>query len=112
MVAERLAAGELDHRVAIDSGDEFDELATAFNAMSRQIEQSQAVLVQTARMSTMGQMAAGIIHEIRQPLSLALKAAVLQYFAASNVWNEVRLLISSMSANEFVWKVPRYPFSL
>ncbi len=67
--AERFAAGDLDHRVDIHSGDELEILAEAFNNMGQKLKKSQAMVVQAAKMSTFGQMAAGIVHEIGQPLT-------------------------------------------
>jgi signal transduction histidine kinase len=55
--------------VDISSGDEFEGLAETFNEMSDKIKKSQAMLLQSAKMSTFGQMSAGIVHEIGQPLS-------------------------------------------
>ncbi|MEJ2156652.1 MAG: ATP-binding protein [Desulfobacteraceae bacterium] len=66
---ERFAAGDLDHRVDIHSGDELEILAEAFNNMGQKLKKSQAMVVQAAKMGTFGQMAAGIVHEIGQPLT-------------------------------------------
>jgi signal transduction histidine kinase len=37
--AVRVAAGDFHHRIAVDSGDELGQLAVAFNAMQRELEQ-------------------------------------------------------------------------
>jgi two-component system NtrC family sensor kinase len=55
--------------VKIKSGDEFENLGEAFNQMSKKIKEGQALLVQAAKLSAIGQMAAGIIHEVKQPLT-------------------------------------------
>ncbi|MCG6893413.1 MAG: HAMP domain-containing protein, partial [Desulfobacteraceae bacterium] len=65
----KISEGELGHTVDIRSGDEFERFGNAFNEMSRKLAESQEMLVQAARMTTMGQMASGMVHEIRQPLS-------------------------------------------
>ncbi len=65
----RIAGGEFGYEVAIHSSDEFEDLGQSFNEMSRKLRESQALLVRAARMSTMGQMASGIVHEVKQPLS-------------------------------------------
>ncbi|MBW2017855.1 MAG: HAMP domain-containing protein, partial [Deltaproteobacteria bacterium] len=65
----RIAEGDFDCVVQLNSGDEFQDLAQSFNEMSGKLKETQALLVQTAKMSTMGQMAAGIVHEIKQPLT-------------------------------------------
>ena len=64
-----IAEGNFDHRITITSGDEFEMLADTFNDMSQKLKHSQAILLQAAKMSAFGQMAAGIVHEIGQPLS-------------------------------------------
>lgn len=67
--AGRIANGEFGHRVSIASGDEFEDLSAAFNDMSEKLKQSRTLLMQAAKMSTFGQMGAGIVHEIGQPLN-------------------------------------------
>jgi len=66
---DRISRGDLDHRVQIDSQDEFEDLGKSFNEMSRRIQEGQEMLVRAAKMSVMGQMAAGVMHEIKQPLT-------------------------------------------
>lgn len=65
----KISEGLFGHRVAIESGDEFESLGQDFNEMSVKLKEGQELLVSAAKMSTMGQMAAGIIHEIKQPLA-------------------------------------------
>lgn len=65
----RIAAGEFGYEVDIRSGDEFEELGRSFNEMSRKLDESKALIIRAARMGTMGQMASGIVHEVKQPLS-------------------------------------------
>lgn len=67
--AMRIANGEFGYRVTIASGDEFEALAETFNEMSGKLKQGQGMLKQAAKMSAFGQMGAGIVHEIGQPLS-------------------------------------------
>jgi signal transduction histidine kinase len=66
---ERIAEGELGVEVDIQSGDEFESLGHAFNEMSRKLKEGRALLVQSAKMGAVGQMAAGVVHEIGQPLT-------------------------------------------
>jgi signal transduction histidine kinase len=67
--AMRIAKGEFGYQVAIASGDEFEALSSTFNEMSNKLKQGQSMLMQAAKMSAFGQMGAGIVHEIGQPLS-------------------------------------------
>ncbi len=64
-----IARGDFGQPVEIQSGDEFQALAASFNDMRKKVEESQTLLVRTAKMATMGQMSGGIIHEIKQPLT-------------------------------------------
>ena len=65
----RIANGQFGYQVKINSRDEFEDLANTFNEMSLKLQRSQSMLLQAAKMSTFGQMGAGIVHEIGQPLS-------------------------------------------
>jgi len=65
----KIAQGAFGHKVEIRSGDEFESLGSSFNEMSKKLKEGRNLLVQAAKMSTMGQMAAGTIHEVRQPLT-------------------------------------------
>lgn len=67
--AKKISEGSFGHRVEIKSGDEFEYLGEDFNIMSCRLKEGKELLINAAKMSTMGQMAAGIIHEIKQPLS-------------------------------------------
>ena len=66
---KQISEGFFGHMVTIKSGDEFESLGNDFNEMSTKLKESQALLINAAKMSTMGQMAAGIMHEIKQPLT-------------------------------------------
>jgi signal transduction histidine kinase len=66
---EKIAQGEFGIEVDIRSGDEFENLGDAFNEMSRKLKEGRALLVQSAKMGAVGQMASGIVHEIGQPLT-------------------------------------------
>jgi two-component system NtrC family sensor kinase len=70
--AARIASGELDTRIAVDRPDEFGELAHKFNAMTSALREHQELLLRTERLAGIGRLAAGVAHEINNPLGVIL----------------------------------------
>ena len=84
--AEVIEKGRLDYRLRIDSGDEIELLSKQFNSMASKLEESyqtlekkveertselkksQETMVQQEKMVGIGQLAAGIAHELNTPL--------------------------------------------
>lgn len=73
--ADAVAAGRLEHRIADDGHDEIAAVSRAFNTMAGSLQDTLTRLVQSQRLATMGEFAAGIAHEVRNPLS-AIKTTV------------------------------------
>jgi signal transduction histidine kinase len=68
-VAEELAAGNLERRAPPAETREFTELADCFNAMTDRLLDAQGQLVRSEKLATVGRLAAGIAHEVGNPLS-------------------------------------------
>ena len=73
--AEAIAAGNLDHKLSPDKISGFDMLDEAFNYMSKSLKdhdeklhKAHEQLARTERLTALGEMAAGVAHEINNPL--------------------------------------------
>lgn len=75
--AARLARGDLDTRIEIDSADEFGALAGQFNSMTEALKTHQEKLVQSEKLAGVGRLAAGFAHELNNPLSVILGYIIL-----------------------------------
>jgi two-component system, NtrC family, sensor kinase len=72
-----VGAGQLDHPVTATSHDEVGELARAFGRMTENLERTQAQLVQSEKLASIGEMSAAVAHGLRNPLASLRAAAQL-----------------------------------
>jgi len=99
----KVARGDLDHQVEIETGDELGQLAGSFNQMTEELRQAsdsltqwgrtlekrveertaelratQENLIRSEKLASLGKIAAGVAHEINNPLtSILINAALL-----------------------------------
>ena len=68
--ARRVGRGEFGHRIEPVADDEFGYLATVINQTLDQLANAQAQLLQSAELASLGEISAGLAHELNQPLSI------------------------------------------
>lgn len=66
--AQAVRKGDLSYKIRIDSIDEIGQLADAFNLMTKELMHSQENLIASEKLASLGTMAAGMAHEIKNPL--------------------------------------------
>jgi signal transduction histidine kinase len=76
---QSVAAGNLDTRVTIATGDEFADLGNAFNSMADRLVELQENVKRQERQAMFGRIAAGLVHDLSHPIQ--------------NIGNSTRLLM-------------------
>ena len=74
----RVAAGDLTTPIAVGARHELGDLARAFNDMTSRLADAQRQLTQADKLASLGRLAAGVAHEINNPLTGVLTNASFQ----------------------------------
>jgi len=91
----KLQRGDLDYRVS-GLKHEFGELEVAFNEMAASLKQQMSRMQRTEQMVVAGQLAAGLAHEIRNPLG-GIKVAMQVLSAESRLSEADRRVLRSVA---------------
>mgnify|MGYP005812996575 CR=1 FL=1 len=65
----KVAAGDLQYKIAVAKHDEIGALANSFNEMTQKLSEAQRQVYQSQKLAAVGQLAAGVAHEINNPLT-------------------------------------------
>jgi len=71
----KVAAGDLHYKIALTKRDEIGILADSFNGMTQKLSEAQRQIYQSEKLAAVGQLAAGVAHEINNPLTGVLSYA-------------------------------------
>lgn len=92
----KLKGGELDHRVP-QLKDEFGELAEAFNEMAGSLKEQIQKMRRTEQMVVVGELAAGLAHEIKNPMA-GIKVAMSVLSDESYISSEDKAVLQKVVA--------------
>ena len=90
--AARVGAGDLGARIAVAGKGEFADLARTFNQMTADLARNQEALLRAQKLASIGQIAAGVAHEINNPLGVILGYVKMMRKEADGEREELRII--------------------
>jgi two-component system NtrC family sensor kinase len=92
-----IASGQLDYQMAVTKSGEFEHLGNSFNRMTRKLSDAQRQLYQSDKLASIGRLAAGVAHEINNPLTgvLTYSSMLLKHDGFSEeVTNDLNVIVN------------------
>lgn len=110
--SRQVAGGNFDYRIKLETDDEVKELADALNAMTsnfqaiktdlnRQVQQRTKEVVRSEKMASVGFLAAGVAHEINNPLATIA-------WSAESLESRIHDIVSSDSNRDEIEDMKKY----
>ena len=96
----KIAGGDLGHQLEREETEELDALVGSLNAMSAELKNAQDALIRSERLAGVGRMAAGLAHEVGNPLAAVMATVdLLQVDGAVQGADRSEMLVKSWIAS-------------
>jgi signal transduction histidine kinase len=103
---EKMDMNRFDYRIEITENDEFSQIAESFNRLAKKIMNHnkkiyllQDEMIKSAKLTTVGQLSAGIAHEIRNPLSsikMMVQLISKRYLKSNSGQDEITIILDEI----------------
>lgn len=95
-----VAGGDLSRTIDETRRDELGMLARSFNQMPRKLSEARLQLVQSDKMVSLGRLAAGVAHEINNPLTgvLTYSSVMLKRARAPEEQDDLKVIVREMTS--------------
>lgn len=97
---KKISNFQFDQKLEIKTNDELADLANSINEMSEKLQQDMYTLIDKERLASLGEIVAGVAHEINTPLGVSVGAS--SHLLKSNEEVRKRLAEGELTEDKFV----------